>query len=77
MLKKKLVLKSLCIIFLFSFFMPNFTQNVRAILVLEEPILQDVTRTWPDISLLYDNQYHITQARSGKKSLRSILLLLN
>ncbi len=62
MLKKKLVLKSLCIIFLFSFFMPNFTQNVRAILVLEEPILQDVTRTWPDISLLYDNQYHNTSA---------------
>ncbi len=62
MLKKKSVLKSLFIIFLFSFFMPNFTQNVRATLVLEEPVLQDVTRTWSDISLLYDNHYHNTSA---------------
>ncbi|MHA1555964.1 MAG: M14 family zinc carboxypeptidase, partial [Candidatus Heimdallarchaeota archaeon] len=42
--------------------MPNFTQNVRATLVLEEPVLQDVTRTWSDISLLYDNHYHNTSA---------------
>ncbi|MHA1220599.1 MAG: M14 family zinc carboxypeptidase [Candidatus Heimdallarchaeota archaeon] len=60
MLNQKTVIKSLIILFLVSLFIPNFTQTTQATLVLEEPTLLDVPRTWSELSLLYDNLYHNT-----------------
>ncbi|MCG3254012.1 MAG: hypothetical protein KAX09_09175, partial [Candidatus Heimdallarchaeota archaeon] len=57
---KIVVKKSLFFMFLFLLIAPSFSINVNAILVLEEASLEDVDRTWSDISLLFDDQYHNT-----------------
>ena len=57
---KIVVKKSLFFMFLFFLIAPTFSINVNALLVLEEATLEDVDRTWANISLLFDDQYHNT-----------------
>ncbi len=52
------VKKSLILVFLFLFITPYFSTNTKAILTLEEPILEDVPRTWSSLSLLFEDHYH-------------------
>ena len=57
---KIVVKKFLFFMFLFLLIAPSFSINVNALLVLEEATLEDVDRTWSNISLIYDDHYHDT-----------------
>ncbi|NHJ84861.1 MAG: hypothetical protein FK734_05330 [Asgard group archaeon] len=58
MLNKRLI-KWFYLILLLTI-IPTYTQNAKAILILEEPNYPEIGDNWMNVSLLYENHYHNT-----------------